>query len=201
MCFLEHCVDILQEFRNSLCNSNTSGKNSFCDSLNYKCNCIICHSGMAQAQIDMEINNGNKTSNLIGRKNSFKESVKSSKPKDSIKLKKSKSSCLSTKNFHSIPLTLRIQSKPLEDGISPRIILDDDWILYVGGANGEIGVLTHVNIRKLCFEGAETNREGGEGGGGGEGGEGLTREGLSLPIQMLPCLLEGLQQLTTYRQA
>ncbi|CAG7724802.1 unnamed protein product [Allacma fusca] len=135
---------------------------------------------MAQAQIDMDLNLPNST----------KHSAKKESTKRTSVTKKDVVASMS-KKFHSMPLTLRIQSKPLQEGVSPRVILDDDWILYIGGRRGEIGGNTHINIRKINLNGSGNT--------GSSIGD-LNEEGLSMPVEIINCLLEGLSQLNNYHR-
>ena len=124
------------------------------------CNCFIC-ANMAQAQLDAEMKM--EASGSSPRGGSFRKGLKLKLPK-----------------FHAIPIMLRINSKPLIQGVTPKILLDDDWMMFIGGSHGQTGEKTHINIRKINFDPKD---------------EGIAGEGISLPLVMLPCLQEGFQQL------
>jgi len=126
---------------------------------------------MAQAQIQVEMED-------------TVEQVKTCKPRNKSKTliqNSFRSSCKSKKaSFHSIPLMIRIQSKPVPEGVTTRILLDDDWMVFMGGDEGQVGGKSHINIRKLNFNPGDAD----------------AGEGISLPKCMLPCLQEALNQLS-----
>lgn len=112
---------------------------------------------MAQAQVDME---------MSGCKKSID--------------KKSTSVCRSKlrkmTSYHNIPLMVRIQSQPLEEGLTTRVILEKDWCIYVGGPNGGEQERTHINIRRISME--ENN---------------TISAGVSVPLSSVPLLIKGLE--------
>ena len=96
---------------------------------------------------------------------------------------KSKGKKLKIPKFHAIPIMMRINSKPMQAGVTPKILLDDDWVLFIGGNQGQTGEKTHINLRRINFD---------------PNTPGLAGEGVSLPLEMLPCLQEGFQQLINH---
>ena len=123
------------------------------------CNCFLCNS-MAQAQIDMEMSGRKKSSENIKRK-----------PTSSCRSKFRRMI-----SYHNIPLTVRIQSQPLEEGLTTRVILEKDWCIYVGGPSGGDEARTHINIRRIAQD--ENYKQ---------------STGVSLPLASVPLLIKGLE--------
>lgn len=138
---------------------------AICEKIN--CNCVVCNN-MAQAQIQMDlegkIEKGDKKKNFLQRN---KRAVTVRKAFANVP-----ASC------HTLPLVVKIQSTPLDEALNTQVLLDDDWTMFVGGAEGQSFLRTHLNIRRRVHDG------------------GMDFPGVAIPIAMIDCVKEALQTIT-----
>ena len=125
---------------------------------------------MAQAQVDLDLEG------KIEKGNSHRSVLQGKRRSPNVRKSfgNLKTAC------HSLPLVVKIQSTPLEDVLNTQVFLENDWIVYIGGPEGENFQRTHLNIRRKNIE----------------GNVGVDSSGIAMPLVMIECLQKALETIT-----